>query len=156
MYIQRLEEIDVSFNDRVGLERYVRCTWAIHIYMHHVLRTNLSDSFVQKVNIINEELGIPVETINLNEYKDNYRLSNALTTVIKETEFPIWIWFYGVEALRNSDFAGWLRTKLTVRKIANLRVIFVAGSHEDYREVFCDINEPFYQSTMLLRTYNKS
>ncbi|MGI3027093.1 hypothetical protein ACRTC8_20550, partial [Vibrio cholerae] len=78
------------------------------------------------------------------------------TTVMKETEFPIWIWFYGVEALRNSDFSGWLRTKLTVRKIANLRVIFVAESHEDYREVFCDINEPFYQSTMLLRTYNKS
>ncbi|MBF4365777.1 hypothetical protein EAY40_26820, partial [Vibrio anguillarum] len=32
MYLKRLEDIDVNFNDyEVGLERYVRCTWGLNM-----------------------------------------------------------------------------------------------------------------------------
>lgn len=153
MHSKRLEDIDVSFNDyEVGLERYVRCTWALYMYRHHVFHTNLSDSFILKINRINESLGIAVEAIDLNEYKDNFRSSEDLNKSIEENEYPTWIWFYGVEALKDSNFSGWLRSRLTVRSIENLRVIFVAESRDDYRYVFCDSRAPFYQSTMLLQT----
>ena len=153
MHSKRLEDIDVSFNDyEVGLERYVRCTWALYMYRHHVFHANLSNSFILKINRINESLGIAVEAIDLNEYKDNFRSSEDLNKSIEENEYPTWIWFYGVEALKDSNFSGWLRSRLTVRSIENLRVIFVAEFRDDYRYVFCDSRAPFYQSTMLLQT----
>ncbi len=116
MYLKKLEEIDVSFNDyEVGLERYVRCTWALHIYRHHVFRANLSDPFILDINRINEYLGISVKTIDLNEYKDHFRSSESLNKFIEENEYPRWIWFFGIEALKDSNFSGWLRNRLTVR-----------------------------------------
>ncbi|HIF9238108.1 TPA: hypothetical protein ACX6RC_000598 [Photobacterium damselae] len=153
MRSKKLKDIDVSFNDyKRGFERYVRCIWALHSYRHHVLNANLSESFILKINQINESLGIKVEDIDLNKYKDNFRSSEDLNKSIEENEYPRWIWFYGVEALKDSNFSGWLRSRLTVRSIENLRVIFVAESRDDYRDVFCDSRAPFYQSTMLLHT----
>ena len=153
MHRMKLEDIDVSFNDyEVGLERYVRCTWAIHIYRHHVIRAKLSDSFIQNINLINESLGIAVETIDLVEYKDNFRSSVELNNSIAVNQYPRWIWFYGTEALKDSNYAGWLRNRLTVRSIENLRIVFVADSLSDFRAVFCDRRAPFYQSTMPLET----
>ncbi|OBU37622.1 hypothetical protein [Photobacterium phosphoreum] len=153
MHPKKLNAINVSFNEyEAGIERYVRCTWSIHIYRHHVYRTNLSDLYVSNINQINESLGIPVKTIDLNEYKEHFRTSEVLNKLIEESEYPTWIWFYGIEALKDSNFAGWLRARLTVRSIENLRVIFVAESIDDYHAVFCDNRAPFYQSTMLLNT----
>ncbi|MBF4280755.1 hypothetical protein EAY27_27125, partial [Vibrio anguillarum] len=110
MYLKRLEAIDVNFNHyEVGLERYVRCTWGLNMYRHHVFRANLPDIFVLEINRINESLGIAVETIDLKEYRDNFRSSEKLNKSIKENEYPNGIWFYGVEALKDATFAGWLR-----------------------------------------------
>ncbi|EGQ7693884.1 hypothetical protein LFR94_002024 [Vibrio vulnificus] len=153
MYLKRLEAIDVNFKHyEVGLERYVRCTWGLNMYRHHVFRANLPDTFVLEINRINESMGIAVESIDLKEYRDNFRSSKKLNKSIKENEYPRWIWFYGVEALKDTNFAGWLRSRLTVRSTENLRVIFVVESSDDYRDVFCDYRVPFYQSTTLLRT----
>ena len=105
------------------------------------LHTNLSDLYVSNINQINESLGIPVKTIDLNEYKEHFRTSEVLNKLIEESEYPTWIWFYGIEALKDSNFAGWLRARLTVRSIENLRVIFVAESIDDYHAVFCDNSE---------------
>lgn len=82
----------------------------------------------------------------------HFRTSEVLNKVIEENEYSTWIWFYGIDALKDSNFAGWLRTRLTVRTIENLRIIFIAESCEDFRDVFCDSKATFYQSTMLLRT----
>ncbi|MBE8564185.1 hypothetical protein [Vibrio sp. OPT20] len=153
MYSTRLVDIDFSYDTyQEGLERYIRCTWALHMYRHHVFGTKLSDMFMKKANRINESLGITVVTIDLNTYRNNFRSSEELIKYLEENEYPKWIWFYGIEALKDSNFAGWLRNRLTVRSIENLRVIFVAQSRADYREVFCDRGTPFYQSTMLLQT----
>ncbi|YCO02797.1 hypothetical protein ACB087_20450 [Vibrio sp. VNB-15] len=122
------------------------------MYRHHVFGANLLDTFVLEINRINESLGIAVETIDLKEYRDNFRPSEKLNKSIKESEYRRWIWFYGVEALRDTNYAGWLRSRLTVRSIENLRVIFVVESSDDYRDVFCDYRVPFYQSTTLLQT----
>ncbi|MCU8528622.1 hypothetical protein M2F93_04320 [Vibrio vulnificus] len=105
-----------------------------------------------EINLINESLDIAVETIDLKEYRDNFKSSEKLNKPIEENEHPRWIWFYGVEALKDTNFAGWLRSRLTVRSIENLRVIFVVESSDDYRDVFCDYRVPFYQSTTLLQT----
>jgi|GEM_PF-3534766 len=153
MHTKRLEEIEVSFNDyEVGPDRFVRCVWALHMYRHHVFRTDLSDQLILSINRINESLGISVKTIDLNEYKDSFRSSKNLNKSIEENEYPLWIWFYGVEALKEQDFSGWLRSRLTVRSIENLRTIFVAESQHDYQDIFRDSSAPFYQSTMLLQT----
>jgi len=117
-----------------------------------VFRTDLSDQLILSINRINESLGISVKTIDLNEYKDSFRSSKNLNKSIEENEYPLWIWFYGVEALKEQDFSGWLRSRLTVRSIENLRTIFVAESQHDYQDIFRDSSAPFYQSTMLLQT----
>lgn len=152
MHSKNLEDIDVSFHGYpLGLERYVRCTWALHMYRHHVFRANLPDSLILNIKKINESIGILVEDIDLNEYKDGFRTSLSLNKSIEENEYPKWIWFYGVAALKDSNFSGWLRNRLTVRSIENLRVVFVLDSRGDYQDVFCDSREPLYKSTMLFR-----
>ncbi|GAB7222025.1 hypothetical protein VoSk93_12400 [Vibrio owensii] len=153
MCFKKLDEIDVSYSDRaLGLERYVRGIWALHMYRHHVFRVNLPDSLFQKINQINASLGITVQSIDLNNYKENYGEAEDLNSLLEENEYPKWIWIYGVEALKDTCFSGWLRSRLTVRIIENLRVVFVTDSHQSYRDVFCDYRVPFYQSTILLQT----
>jgi hypothetical protein len=153
MHLKKLENLDVSFNGYdISIERHVRCIWALYMYRHHVLRENLSDSIIININKINTLLGVTVETINLNDYKNNYVESEVLNKCIEENEYPRFIWFIGVEALNDSSFSGWLRNRLTVRLINNLRVIFIAESNNDFRNIFCDIRAPLYQSTMLLQT----
>lgn len=155
MHPKKLEDIDMNFNDyEAGLERYIRSTWDLHMYRHHALRSNLPDSLILKINQINESMGIAVEVIDLNEHKDTFRSSVDLNKSIVENEYPKWIWFYGIVALKDSNFSGWLRSKLTVRTIENLRVIFVAESCSDYQDIFCDSREPFYKSTILFRANN--
>ncbi len=152
MRSQKIEDIDVSFDAYpLGSERYVRCTWALHMYRHHVFRANVPDTLILEINQINESMGILVEDIDLNEHKDNFRTSLVLNKAIEENEYPKWIWFYGVEALKDSNFSGWLRNRLTFRTIENLRVVFVLDSCSDYLSVFCDSREPLYKSTMLFR-----
>lgn len=153
MNLKKLENLDVSFNAYdISIERHVRCIWALYMYRHHVLRENLSDSLIENINKINELFGVAVKTINLNDYKNNYVESEVLNKCIEENESPKFIWFIGVEALNDSSFSGWLRNRLTVRFINNLRVIFIAESNNDFRDIFCDIRAPLYQSTMLLQT----
>ncbi|OAJ94453.1 hypothetical protein [Vibrio bivalvicida] len=153
MYLKKLEDIDVSFSDyEVGLDRFVRSVWALQMYRHHVFREELSNQFILDINRINESLGISVKTIDLNEHKESFSLSENLNKSIEENQYPVWVWFYGVEALKEQDFSGWLRSRLTARSIENLRVVFVAESSQDYQDVFCDSSAPFYKSTMLLQT----
>ena len=150
---KKLEEIDVGFSTyEVGLERYVRCTWALHMYRHHAIRSQLSVGFIDGINQINESLGISVKTIDLMEYKHNFRTSVELNHYIAENQYPTWIWFYGIEALKDTGFSGWLRNRLTIRSIENLRIVFVADSRSDFRDVFCDRTAPLYQSTMSLQS----
>lgn len=153
MYLKKLDEIDANFNHLVlGIERYVKGIWALHMYRHHVFRVNLSDSLVKNVNKINASLEIPVVSIDLNDYKDDFRSSESLNNLIEENEYPLWIWVYGIEALKDTNFSGWLRSRLTVRAVENLRVVFVVDSFQDYRDVFCNHRAPFYQSTIPLQS----
>ncbi|PSW43959.1 hypothetical protein C0W40_09850 [Photobacterium leiognathi subsp. mandapamensis] len=59
-----------------------------YIYRHHVFRTNLSDTYISNINQVNESLGIPVKTIDLNEYKEHFRTSEFLNKVIEVNEYP--------------------------------------------------------------------
>lgn len=122
------------------------------MYRHHVFCVNLPDSLSQKVNQINASLGITVQSIDLNNYKENYGEAEDLNSLLDENEYPKWIWLYGVEALKDTCFSGWIRYRLTVRVIENLRVVFVTDSQQSYRDVFCDHRVPFYQTTILFRT----
>ncbi len=154
MHSKKLTDIDFSYHlYEVGIERYIRCTWALNMYRHHVFRKNMSDILIKDINQINESLGVTVVTIDLNMYRNNFRSSEDITKYLEDDGYPKWIWFYGVEALKNSNYAGWLRNWLSVRSIENLRVVFVTQSRADYRAVFCDRRTPFYQFTMPLQIY---
>lgn len=86
MCFKKLDEIDVSYSDcALGIERYVRGIWALHMYRHHVFRVNLSDSLSQKVNQINASLGITVQSIDLNNYKENYGEAEDPTVCLRKT-----------------------------------------------------------------------
>ncbi|ASI92605.1 hypothetical protein [Vibrio mediterranei] len=153
MNLKKLEELDVGYIElEPSIERSVRCTWALNMYLQHVLRSNLSDSLVEKINQINESLGVEVHCIDLNDYKHDFITSTTLNKLIEENEYPKFLWFYSAEALKDSYFAGWLRSKLTVRAFANLRVVFVIESRQVYREVFCDRRARLYQSTIPIQT----
>ncbi|NUW71704.1 hypothetical protein HOP38_04205 [Vibrio mediterranei] len=152
MNLIKLNKLDMGYQDfEPGMERSVRCIWGLHMYMQHVFRAKLSDSLVQTINKTNEAMGITVQSIDLNDYKHDFTTSETLNKLIDENEYPKFLWIYGVDALKDSRYSGWLRSKLTVRAIKNLRVVFVADSRQDYREVFCDQRARFYQSTMLLQ-----
>lgn len=152
--LKKLDKLGADYNNfDPGIERSVRCTWALHLYMQHVFRAKLPDSLVQEINRVNETLGVTVKSINLNDYKHDFTTSEALNKLIEENEYPKFLWIYGMGALRSSRFSGWLRSKLAVRATKNLRVVFVADSQEDYREVFCDQRARFYQSTMPLHIH---
>ncbi|MGR5298028.1 hypothetical protein ACPV5U_23015 [Vibrio mediterranei] len=105
--------------------------------------------------------GVTVQSIDLDYYKHDFTTSETLNKLIEENEYPkfLWIygfmdlWIYGVDALKDSRFSGWLRSRLTVRATKNLRVVFGADSREDYRVVFCDRKARFYQSTLLLQLH---
>ncbi|MGV2989608.1 hypothetical protein ACE1OE_18355 [Vibrio sp. E150_011] len=153
MNLKKLDELGAGYHDfGLGIERSVRCTWTLHMYMQHVFSVNLSDSFVQKINKINKSLGVTVQSIDLNDYKHDFMTSETLNKLIVENEYPKFLWIFGVDVLKDSRFSGWLRSRLTVRAIKNLRVVFVVDSREDYREVFCNQRARFYQSTMPLQT----
>lgn len=153
MCFKKLDELDVSYsNYELGIERYVMGIWDLHIYRHHVFRVDLADSLVHKINQVNASLGIAVQSIDLNDYKNNFWSSESLNSVIGENEYPKWVWIYGIKALGDTYFSGWLRSRLTVRTIENLRVVFVADSHQVYHDVFCKSSAPFYQSTVSLQT----
>ncbi|ASI89638.1 hypothetical protein [Vibrio mediterranei] len=150
--LKKLDELDVGYHDFApSIERSVRCTWALNMYIQHVYRVNLSDLLVQKIHNINEALGITVQSIDLNDYKHDFTSSETLNRLIEENEYPKFLWICGLDALKDSHFSGWLRSRLTVRAIRNLRVVFVVDSREDYMEVFCDRRARFYQSTMPLQ-----
>lgn len=150
MYTSTLDSIEFNFNDyERGVERSVRASWELQMLRFHVVDDELDSSLVNEINTVNKSLGIKVISINLHDF---YIKSNELYQVIEENEYPKWIWFYGVDALKDTRFAGWLRSILTVRTIENVRVVFVAGAKDDLRAIFSDIKEPFYHSTVPLNT----
>lgn len=151
MQAPTIDSIEFNFNDYdLGLERYVRGVWELQMLRLHVLDEQLDSSLVEEINRINESLGITVMSIDLVELIDLYAESEELNEAIEQSEHPKWLWLHGVNALKNTHFAGWLRSLLTVRTVENVRVVFVADSQEDLRAVFRDIKAPFFQSTIPL------
>ena len=119
-----LEELKLDFSSKeLGIERHVHGYWQLPLLRFHVLESELNQSFYDEISLHNNALGIPVINIDLQELKETYRGDELLNTVLEENHFPKWIWFYGVEALRDTCFAGWLRSYLTVRDIDNLRCV---------------------------------
>ncbi|WP_088878527.1 hypothetical protein [Vibrio mediterranei] len=95
MNLKKLEELDVGYIElEPSIERSVRCTWALNMSLQHVLRSNLSDSLVEKINQINESLGVEVHCIDLNDYKHDFITSTTLNKLIEENEYPKFLWFY--------------------------------------------------------------
>jgi hypothetical protein len=148
MYINTLDNIEFNFNDyELGVERIIRAYWELQMLRFHIVTDELDSSLVHEMNRINKSLGITVISINLN---DSYIESDEINKAIEQNEYPKWIWFYGIDALKDTQFSGWLRSRLTVRAIENIRVVFVADSKEDLSKVFGDIKKPLYHSTMPL------
>ncbi|MGR6861515.1 hypothetical protein ACU5EH_15070 [Aliivibrio salmonicida] len=151
MHTSILDNTEFSFNDyKLGVERSVRASWELQILRFHTVNKELNLSLVNEINRINKSLDIEVMDIDLSGLNDCYIKSNVLKKAIEQSEEPKWIWFYGIHALKDCQFAGWLRSLLTVRSIENVRVVFVAESKEDLSEVFRDIKKPFYHSTIAL------
>ncbi|WP_394239951.1 hypothetical protein [Vibrio astriarenae] len=151
MQAPTLDSIEFNFNDyTLGLERYVRGIWELQMLRFHVLDEQLDSSLVDEFNRINQLLGITVISIDLVELTDLYAESEELNEAIEQSEHPKWLWLHGVDALKDTHFAGWLRSLLTVRTVENVRVVFVAHSQQDLHAVFHDITTPFFQSTIPL------
>ncbi|MEZ8798664.1 hypothetical protein OA7_0011150 [Vibrio cyclitrophicus 1F53] len=151
MQAPTLDSIEFNFNDYdLGLERYVRGIWELQMLRLHVLDEQLDSSLVDEINRINESLGISVISIDLVELTDLYAESEELKEAIEQSEHPKWLWLHGVDVLKDTHFAGWLRSLLTVRSVENVRVVFVARSQEELSAVFRDIKTPLYQSTIAL------
>lgn len=141
-----LDTIDFKFDDyEIGTERYIRASWQLKLSRFHILKNQLNDETLDEINGINHSLGISV--IGLNAHAASYKESDYLYEIFEESAYPVWIWLFGVEALKDRGYAGWLRSLLSVRHVDNLRVVFVAESRKDLVSVFGRISEPLYQST---------
>ena len=70
-------------------------------------------------------------SIDLNNMKSTYRENYLLNTLLEQNKFLKWVWFTGIEAIRGTCFAGWLRSHLTVRDLDNLRCVFVGETESD-------------------------
>ena len=134
----------------IGIERYVHSYWQLSMLRFHILESELNRSVFDEISHHNKTLGIPVICIDLNKLKGTYRKDGFLNTLLEQNQFPKWIWFSGIEALRDTCFAGWLRSLLTVRHTDNLRCVFMGKTKADIRAVFFDYKTPFYQSTQRL------
>lgn len=146
-----LEELTLDFSSKeIGVERRVHGYWELSMLRFHVLESAIKQSVFDEISFHNEALGIPVISIDLNKMKSTYRENDLLNTLLEQNKFPKWVWFTGIEALRDTCFSGWLRSHLTVRDIDNLRCVFVGETESDIRAVFFDYKVPFYQSTMRL------
>lgn len=80
------------YDYEVGLERYIRCAWALDMRMHHVVRPDLTNSLILNIERINESLGVAIKTIDLNQWKQNFTSSEKLNKSIEENEYPTWLW----------------------------------------------------------------
>ncbi|GAD90715.1 hypothetical protein VHA01S_054_00090 [Vibrio halioticoli NBRC 102217] len=146
-----LDSIEFNFNDYAfGLDRYVMGIWELQMLRFHVLDEQLDSSLVDEINRINQSLGVTVISIDLVELTDLYAESEELNEAIEHSEHSKWLWLHGVDALKDTHFAGWLRSLLTVRTVENVRVVFVAHSQKDLHAVFHDIKAPFFKSTIPL------
>lgn len=149
--IPTIEELALDFSSKeIGIERRVHAYWELSMLRFHILESETNQSVFDEISFYNEVLGIPVISIDLKNMKSTYRENDLLNTLLEQNKFPKWVWFSGIEALRDTSFAGWLRSHLTVRDIDNLRCVFVGETESDIREVFFDYKAPFYQSTMRL------
>ncbi|WP_413112600.1 hypothetical protein [Thaumasiovibrio sp. DFM-14] len=144
-------EIDLKFQTYpLGLERNIRGAWELGMKRFHCLNSDLSLSATESIDEINAHIGVDVFSINLAEFKASYRTSAQLSLVLREDNAARWVWFTDAEALKDSDYAGWLRSLLTTRDIKNLRVVFILKTRSDYLEIFQNSQAPLYKSTLPL------
>ncbi|MGR6860754.1 hypothetical protein ACU5EH_10840 [Aliivibrio salmonicida] len=144
-------DIDFQFqNYPIGLERNIRGIWELGMMRFHYLSSDLTPSTIGVIDNINIELGITPIQINLAKLKKNYRTSVELSFALREENFAKWIWFTDVEALKDTNYAGWLRSLLTTRNTQNIRVVFIIKTKEDYFEIFQNSQDPLFKSTLEL------
>ncbi|MDO6542553.1 hypothetical protein [Photobacterium sanguinicancri] len=149
-------EMDFHFQIHpLGLERNVRGAWELGIKRFHGLSSELPPSAIDSIDKINAHIGVNPINIDLAEFKESYRTSVELSHVLQEDNAARWVWFSGVEALKDSNYAGWLRSLLTTRDIENLRVVFIIKTRADYLEIFQNSQAPLYKSTLPLQTIVK-
>lgn len=143
--------IDFQFqNYPIGLERNIRGIWELGMMRFHCLNSVLHATTIRVIDNINIKLGITPIQINLAKLKKNYRTSVELSFALREENFAKWIWFTDVEALKDTNYAGWLRSLLTTRNIQNIRVVFIIKTKEDYFEIFQNSQKPLFKSTLEL------
>ncbi|CDT32152.1 hypothetical protein [Vibrio coralliirubri] len=146
-----LSEMDFQFQSYpLGLERNIRGAWELGMKRFHCLNSDLSLSATESIDEINAHIGVNAININLAEFKESYRTSIELSHALQEDNAARWVWFTGAEALKDSDYAGWLRSLLTTRDIENLRVVFILKTRSDYLEIFQNSQAPLYKSTLPL------
>ncbi|MFA0440121.1 hypothetical protein AB4560_09370 [Vibrio sp. 10N.222.51.C12] len=144
-------EMDFQFQTHpLGLERNIRGAWELGMKRFHCLNSELSLSATESVDEINTHIGVDTLNINLADFKESYRTSVELSLVLREDNAARWVWFTGADALKDSNYAGWLRSLLTTRDIENLRVVFILKTRSDYLAIFQNSQAPLYKSTLPL------
>lgn len=133
-------------------ERYVLGIWQLHVLRFHLVRAQNTTKIIKKINTINQHLGVDTVNIDLQKCTPSYSESKPLLDALVESSLPKWLWFHNISVLEASNFAGWLRNKLTVRDIDNLRVVFIADSMAEIDCIFNDYKEPLYQSATTFDT----
>ena len=137
---------------RGSIERFVEGSWALSILRFHVDVSKITPTIKNQIDDYNKTRNIPVLEFDLNTLVHNYRTDVSLNDALKEEDDLVWIWFYNTHVLIDSNFAGWLRSRLTVRDIDNLRCVFITeGNTVD--SIFFDYSAPLYLATNNLLKY---
>lgn len=148
----RLSELKLSFNTQLtgSMEKLVHGIWDLQVLRLLALDDEQLQLNREQINAVNRCLGVEIVEIDLRQMHAAYREGSFLTHAVEEESNAKWIWFYNIDALTDTNYAGWLRSTLTVRTIENLRCVFVVKNISTKSEVFDCQKAPLYQSTVPL------
>ncbi|MBY3789148.1 hypothetical protein HPQ32_11970 [Photobacterium carnosum] len=142
------------FNDfPIGsIERFVECSWSLSMLRFHIEENKITSTIKNRINNHNKMKNISVLEFDLKSLVHTYRTDTSLNDALEEKETLVWLWFNNSQELINENFAGWLRSKLTVRDFYNIRCVFVIKK-ENINKVFFDYLEPLYLSSNNILKY---
>lgn len=135
-----------------SIERFIEGSWSLSILRFHVDANKITPTIKRRIYDHNNRRNISVLEFDLNTLVHTYLTDASFNDALEEKDELVWLWFNNSQVLINSNFAGWLRSKLTVRDINNLRCVFIIESNA-MNSIFFDYSAPLYLATKNLLNY---
>ncbi|PSV00449.1 hypothetical protein [Photobacterium kishitanii] len=135
-----------------SIERFVEGCWSLSMLRFHIETNKITPTIRKRIDDHNNMRNISVLEFDLNTLVHTYRTDVSLNDALEEKDELVWLWFNNSQVLVDSNFAGWLRSRLTVRDINNLRCVFITEG-DAVNSIFFDYSAPLYLATNNLLKY---